>query len=354
MPSEPSSPKVSIVVPNYNHEKYLTERLDSIVNQSFQDWELLLLDDASTDHSRELLHAFAAREPRATCRFNTKNSGSPFAQWNQGAAWARGEFLWIAESDDAANPELLQTLVDLLEQNPTVSLAYAHSMLIDESGKDMHPFDLHYDTLFGTDTWKKPFVSNGKEEIRNHFLLANIVPNASGALIRTSAYRATNGADPKRALNGDWLFYIHLLEKGDLAFTPLVLNRFRVHPNTQRQKANTTGDVYHELLEIIDYIVQKHHPHPALARKAYRNVAGWWTHSLYRQQWGPGHFVRNAKTNAALLPIFFVHHPFVLLHIPYEGVVRLLVLFLQWAGIKELLRQGLHRLFPRYFLPHAT
>jgi glycosyltransferase involved in cell wall biosynthesis len=70
-------PKVSIVIPNYNHATYLGRRVESVLRQTFQDFEVILLDDCSTDDSRSLLSEYAC-DPRVRMEFNEKNSGSPF------------------------------------------------------------------------------------------------------------------------------------------------------------------------------------------------------------------------------------------------------------------------------------
>ena len=94
---------VSIIVPNYNHARFLPERLNSIFNQTFQDYEVILLDDASTDNSVEILNRYAANPKVSHFIVNQENSGSPFKQWKRGIDLARGEFVWIAESDDYSN-----------------------------------------------------------------------------------------------------------------------------------------------------------------------------------------------------------------------------------------------------------
>ena len=99
-------PTVSVVVPNYNHGRFLPQRIDSILGQTFQDFELILLDDCSTDNSRMILSSYAG-DPRVRIEFNSANSGSPFKQWNKGVRLARGEYVWIAESDDYAEPRFL-------------------------------------------------------------------------------------------------------------------------------------------------------------------------------------------------------------------------------------------------------
>src|SRR6266403_3876930 len=107
-------PRVSVVVPNYNHARFLRQRLDSIVGQTFQDFELILLDDCSTDESQSILREYAT-DSRVRLEFNEKNSGSTFKQWNKGARLARGKYVWIAESDDYADEGLVERLVRALD-----------------------------------------------------------------------------------------------------------------------------------------------------------------------------------------------------------------------------------------------
>ena len=110
-------PKVTIVTPNYNHAQYLPQRIDSILAQTFQDFELLILDNASTDNSREVIESYT-RHQNVRAAFNAENNGSPFKQWNLGLSQAKGEYVWFAESDDYADHSLLETLVDRLDRHP--------------------------------------------------------------------------------------------------------------------------------------------------------------------------------------------------------------------------------------------
>jgi len=136
-------PRVTVVTPNYNHARYLPERIDSIVAQTFQDFELLILDNASTDNSREVIESYT-RLQNVRAAFNTENNGSPFMQWNLGLSQAKGEYVWFAESDDYADPALLETLVDRLDRNPNVGLAVCQSCTVD---KDSKPLGNHGDLL---------------------------------------------------------------------------------------------------------------------------------------------------------------------------------------------------------------
>ena len=127
-----TSPKVSVIVPNFNHARFLRKRIDSVLRQTYQDFELILLDDCSTDESRSILSDYAG-DPRVRIDFNEKNSGSTFKQWNKGVRLARGEYVWIAESDDYAGERLLEKLVAILATEPTVTLAYCRSNRILEN-----------------------------------------------------------------------------------------------------------------------------------------------------------------------------------------------------------------------------
>src|SRR3984957_7238976 len=100
-------PKVSVVIPSYNHARFLRRRVDSVLQQTYQDFELILLDDCSCDNSREILSAYTG-DPRARMEFNAVNSGSTFKQWNKGVRLARGEYVWIAESDDYSDTRFLE------------------------------------------------------------------------------------------------------------------------------------------------------------------------------------------------------------------------------------------------------
>jgi len=92
------TPLLSIIVPNYNHAVFLPQRLDSIFNQTFQDFEVILLDDQSPDNSVEILQQYAQKYRDKVAHFitNDQNTGNPFVQWKKGIELARGEFIWIA------------------------------------------------------------------------------------------------------------------------------------------------------------------------------------------------------------------------------------------------------------------
>lgn len=98
--------KVSVIIPNYNHAQFLEERINSVLQQRFQDFEIILLDDCSTDDSLTIINDFATRYPNKISQVlvNETNTGNTFRQWEKGLVYAKGTYIWIAESDDVAEP----------------------------------------------------------------------------------------------------------------------------------------------------------------------------------------------------------------------------------------------------------
>src|SRR3984893_10467810 len=127
------TPTVSVIVPNYDHAPFLRKRLNSILSQTYQDFEMILLDDCSTDESRAILQEYAHR-PHVRLEFNDVNSGSGYRQWNKGVSLARGKYVWIAESDDYADVNYLQRLLGVLESDEKIMFAYCRSWRVAEDG----------------------------------------------------------------------------------------------------------------------------------------------------------------------------------------------------------------------------
>ena len=106
--------KISIVVPVYNAEKELQRCVDSILGQSFSDWELLLIDDGSRDGSPALCDRLAQRDPRV--RVCHKENGGVSSARNRGLREASGEYIMFADADDSCPPDMVQTAVEAMEK----------------------------------------------------------------------------------------------------------------------------------------------------------------------------------------------------------------------------------------------
>ncbi|MGB9179720.1 MAG: glycosyltransferase family A protein [Pyrinomonadaceae bacterium] len=225
-------PKVSVIVPNYNHARYLSERLDSILDQTYNDLELIILDDASTDDSCRILTRYYAR-PRVRILVNDRNSGSAFPQWNRGISLSKGEYIWIAESDDLADPHFLETLIPLLDENPGIGVAYCQSRLINLESVNVGD-SLNWTSDLDPERWKSDFINNGRDEISKYLIYKNTIPNASAVVTRRSTLSKVLPVDTSFKLCGDWMHWGRVLLQTDLAYVAEPLNHWRLESSNSR------------------------------------------------------------------------------------------------------------------------
>jgi glycosyltransferase involved in cell wall biosynthesis len=245
-------PKVSVIIPNYNHAEFLEKRILSILNQTYQDFEVIYLDDASTDNSNEVFTKFADN-PRIRAIYNQTNSGSPFKQWNKGIKYANGEYIWIAESDDYADPKFLETLVPILEENPQVGLAYCQSCQTDKHGNITTTMHWWTDDL-SKERWKSDFLNSGLDECKRYLVIKNTIPNASAVLTRRCLFEKIAYAEESMILCGDWITWIKILLKSDIAFTAKLLNYYRSHSSSVRSKSSLNGLDIYEKMQIFYFV----------------------------------------------------------------------------------------------------
>jgi glycosyltransferase involved in cell wall biosynthesis len=128
-----SAPTLTIGMPVYNGAKYIAEAVESILTQTYRDFELIISDNASTDDTESICRAFAARDPRVTCRRNRQNVGLS-ANNNLLVPLARGRLFKWAPSDDVLQPEYLERCVAVLDADPNVVLVHPGTQFVDETG----------------------------------------------------------------------------------------------------------------------------------------------------------------------------------------------------------------------------
>jgi glycosyltransferase involved in cell wall biosynthesis len=222
-------------VPNYNHIAFLKERLDSIFNQAFQDFELILLDDCSTDGSGELLEQWRAHSKVSHVIVNESNSGSTFKQWKKGLELAKGEWIWIAESDDFSDHYFLERMLDFARVNKECGLIYAQSSVVDTSGKILGSLKKYTDSI-DSNLWSTNFEMSGIVLIRRALAIKNVIPNASAVIFRRRlmAHHLFDEKLLKMKMAGDWLMWIRIASNTNVGFVSQPLNFFRNHDKTTR------------------------------------------------------------------------------------------------------------------------
>jgi glycosyltransferase involved in cell wall biosynthesis len=254
-------PAVSVIIPNYNHARYLQKRLDSVFSQTFKDFEVILLDDASTDNSMEMLNRYKDHADVRILR-NEKNSGSPFRQWIKGIDLASAEIIWIAESDDICEPEFLETLLPAF-RDPGVKLAYANSHVIDETGKVTGDYENgEYLASLSQTKWKKSYRVDAAEEINDGLGVKDTILNISAVLFR----RVEFSGELRKTLEdmriaGDWYFIVNAIKGGKVHYDAGKLNYHRRHAESVIGKTvseKRMADFFREFRMVQEFIFRNY------------------------------------------------------------------------------------------------
>ncbi|MCH5716526.1 glycosyltransferase family 2 protein [Niabella hibiscisoli] len=250
-------PKVSVILPNYNHGIYLQERIDSILNQTFQDFELIILDDVSIDNSRNVIEKYRGNPKISGIIYNEKNSGSTFKQWDKGVGLAKGEYIWFAESDDWCEPSMLKYLVDGIESDPDCAVSYCQAYCVD--GYNKIRFTSHH-TLLSE-------IKDGPAFIRDFMIEKTSIFNASMAIWKKSYYDLISKRFMDFKMCGDWLFWVQLATIGKVHISGRVLNYFRKHDNDVSGKMYKTGKGIVEEVRVLHIMINEDYISDKMYRK---------------------------------------------------------------------------------------
>jgi glycosyltransferase involved in cell wall biosynthesis len=275
-------PAVSVIVPNYNHGNHLTQRLDSILNQTFQDLELIILDDRSTDNSRQVIERYRS-DPRVKhIIYNETNSGSPFKQWENGVAASVGEWLWIAESDDYCSEIFLETLLDEADPAKRIGLIYCDSHRVIGDKVQPDTFAKTKNDTFCTSRWSQSHFNEGKKEIESFLMNWGTINNTSAVLFHRKTFLDANPFDRAFRLIGDKYSFIKVLAISNVAYVPQALNYYRAAPDGTPKHSAEFMDYAFEQFHVFDWISRNL---PNLDRGAFRKaflrntesslIAGW-------------------------------------------------------------------------------
>jgi glycosyltransferase involved in cell wall biosynthesis len=286
-PSDVFQPLISIIVPNFNHEKYLALRLDSIYSQTYQNFEVILLDDASTDRSIDVLTRYQKAHPQNTrLVVNENNSGGVFHQWTKGLQLAQGDIVWIAESDDWCSDNFLETLTPFFE-NEAVQLAYSRTVFMDASSGEPQWSINEYLYDIDPQRWAAPIIETANKIVAEAFAIKNIIPNASSAIFRNPGAMELLEDQSWQNMRtcGDWIFYLHLIRGGVLAYSPAASNYYRIHDGNTSVKSHD-DDVFYAEHEIVARTVQQYYRvSPDVFIRQRKNLIAHWreTRSLFSE-----------------------------------------------------------------------
>ena len=213
---------ISVIIPNYNHSDYLQQRVASVLDQSYQNFELIILDDCSTDNSKEIIESYRNHPKVKHIVFNSVNSGGTFFQWEEGIKLAAGDYIWIAESDDYSDPDFLSVLINLLNKHPDAGLAFCGSNTTNNDG--VINGELVYNVMPNANNY---YIDAGYNECKNAFFFHPIIPNASAVVFKKENYFKVDPSFKNYKICGDWQFWIDICFNNYLIYVPKKLNYFR-------------------------------------------------------------------------------------------------------------------------------
>ncbi len=230
----PALQKVSVVITNYNHERYLEERLRSVFAQTYPLYEIRFHDDASSDQSVEKVRALSQAYGREVTMVASKaNTGSAFGQWPDAVRACSGEFVWIAEADDSCASEFVEWLVEGCSGSTT--LAFSDSTQVGERGEPLAGSYRYYYHEHWPGEFDADIAVPGREFLRKYLSVLNCILNVSSVLFRRSDLLRVLDEHSQQMrsfrLAGDWYLYATLLARADsgICYRAKALNVHRRH-----------------------------------------------------------------------------------------------------------------------------
>lgn len=240
------SPKVSVVVKSYNHAPYVRQTIQSILDQSFQDFEIVVTDDNSSDGTPDVVRQF--HDDRIKLEVSPRNNGISMTM-NSVIARARGEYIAILNSDDFALPGRLETQVDFLEKRPDVSALFGLPLPVDENGKQTASFNDFDRALsfpdFNRSTWLNSFFFRGN------------CLCAPTAMVRRSVYDKVGNYDPRLTNLQDFDMWIRVLKAGyNIVLLPEQLTAFRIRNDNKNMSAPRRDSILRHHFELVQILRQ--------------------------------------------------------------------------------------------------
>lgn len=257
---------VAAIVPNYNYADFIIERIDSIMAQTYPVSELIILDDASTDNSVEIIKEKIDsikrryKNIRVKLIVNDVNSGGcVFSQWQKGLRLIESDFFWIAEADDVADKNFLKVAMKKFEEYPSAALFYCDSYRIDQEGEIISETCADWADMWKNGRWGKDYFNNGKDEVINYLGETNPILNVSSVVWRNKDGLIDIFDEAKEfKVAGDWYIYTRVLEDGDVVYCANSLNRYRKHEKGSASSVVKLSTEYREVVAIQERVARKY------------------------------------------------------------------------------------------------
>ena len=234
--------EILVFVPTYNSEKYLRQCLDSVLQQTFQDWQCVISDDASTDKSVEIAREYEKIDSRFKVLTHEKNVGAA-TNWNRAKENNNSFATKILCADDYLLKDALQEQLDILQRNQT-AIVFSERYIVFPSGKKLHPRLPKYASNISFNDAFKFYINLGR----------NIFGEPVTALFRTDLFVKSEGFYPKFEYSLDTSGYMAIARGHDVTFDNSVVGAFRVSKNQWSHKLK--GKQFAHVFDFIDHLVE--------------------------------------------------------------------------------------------------
>ena len=246
--------RVTVIIPSYNHQNYIEERLDSILNQSYKNWEAIIIDDKSTDSSLKIIESYLLKNPSFKIKQvinNEINSGSGYKSWQKGIDLAETEFIWIAETDDYCASNFLESTVAALESNSKVALTFTGSNYVDAEDQFLYNSSKRFSKLGLTEDESKVFDG---QVMTSDLPLNALITNGSSVLFRKPKAPIPDAIFKNKQIS-DLFLWTYLLIDSSFVCINIMLNSFRRHEasTTTINFAENNSNVYKEYVHYLNY-----------------------------------------------------------------------------------------------------
>ena len=221
-----ADPNVSVIIPNYNYSQYLREAIDSVLAQTYAEIEIIVVDDGSTDNSREVLESYG---DRITAIFQ-ENAGVSAAR-NNGVSESHGEYIAFLDADDAWFPTKIERELAIFENDARLGLVHVGVVEIDGDGNLLSE---HKDGMDGQ-----------VADALLHFEGPVILGGGSGMMVPRRVFDEIGGFDTRLSTSADWDLFYQIANRYSVGFVPEVLLKYRVHSSNMH---GNIGEMEHDML----------------------------------------------------------------------------------------------------------
>lgn len=231
------NPKLSVIIASHNHQDYIAQALDSVERQTFQDFEIIVIDDGSTDGTVEVARSLASR-----AKIFTQENRGVVAARNRGLSLAKGQYVCFVDSDDLILPDRFQRQIDTLDADPELGMVFADALIVDSNGKQIGKFSDVYPVVRG----------DVAEMLALHYCFTPMIT----VMVRAEVLEKTGPFERPGPIS-DYMKWIEVAHLSKVCYDPEPLGCWRRHQHSTSKKANKVKS-YAKTRTALKMILRKH------------------------------------------------------------------------------------------------